>query len=151
METSSGGPDGSGLTEGLGGMLPTATVVEILPTRIWVESDMMGSRHVVCQHQGMAPFTYASFHYNYAYTSNGGTFEAAKALAVSLGAAEPVEQRQRDFHLPTADELRAEIALLQAELDRIAPPNDEAHRRDAAGGPSGGADCSAAAGQEKGD
>lgn len=30
-------------------------------------------------------------------------------------------------------------------------PNDEAHRRDAAGGPSGGADCSAAAGQEKGD
>ena len=29
--------------------------------------------------------------------------------------------------------------------------NTEAHRRDAAGGPSGGADCSAAAGQEKGD
>ena len=61
--------------------LPVATVVEILPTRIWIESDMMGSRHVVLQHQGFEPFTYASFFYDYAYTSNGGTWAWTRAVA----------------------------------------------------------------------
>ena len=32
----------------------------------------------------------------------------------------------------------------QPRIDWLESPNDEAHRRDAAGGPSGGADCSAA-------
>ena len=96
--------------------LPVATVVEILPTRIWIESDMMGSRHVVLQHQGFEPFTYASFFYDYIYTSNVGTWEAAQRLALSLGATEPVESRQRDIAIPTDDEMREEIKRMQDYL-----------------------------------
>jgi hypothetical protein len=82
--------------------METVTLVEVLPTRIWIESDMMGARHVVMQHQDFGePFTYASFHYNYAYTSNGGTWDAAHRLALELGATEPVEQRQRKWGKPT--------------------------------------------------
>lgn len=99
--------------------LQQATLVEILPTRIWIESDMMGARHVMLQHEGMQPFTYASFHYDYAYTSNSGTWAAAHSLALSLGAAEPVEARNREFKLPTADEIREEIKLMSAELARM--------------------------------
>ena len=94
-----------------------ATIVEILPTSIWIESDMMGARHVVMHHQGYGePFTYASFHYDYAYTSNAGTHSAAHSLALALGAKEPVEQRQRAFSFPTAAELREQIDGMQKVL-----------------------------------
>jgi len=117
MQDKVAGPDGSALSEGLGAVVPTLKVVEILPTRVWIESDMMGARHVVMHHQGYGePFTYASFHYDYAYTSNSGTWDAAHGLALALGATEPVEQRQRDFHMPTADELREQIKGMQAML-----------------------------------
>ena len=108
------------LTDGLGDAVPTVKAVEMLPTRVWIESDMMGARHVVMHHEGFGePFTYASFHYNYAYTSNSGTWGAAHRLALQLGAAEPVEQRQRDLHIPTADELRAELAAMQELLAQM--------------------------------
>ena len=108
---------GSGFSAGLGDAVPTVKVVEILPTRVWIESDMMGARHVVMHHQGYGePFTYATFHYDYAYTSNSGTYDAAHGLAAALGATEPVEQRQRDFHFPTADELRQQIKSMQEML-----------------------------------
>lgn len=110
-------PLGLGCSEGFGAAVPTVKVVEILPTKVWIESDMMGARHVVMHHQGYGePFTYASFHYDYAYTSNGGTWDAAHRLALDLGATEPVEQRQRDFHFPTADELREQIKGMQGML-----------------------------------
>ena len=76
-------------TEGL----PIVQIVKVYPTAIWIESDMMGARHVMMQHEGCDVFAYASFHYDYRYTSNGGTWDAANRLAVSLGAPEPVEQR----------------------------------------------------------
>ena len=44
-----------------------------------------------------APFCYASFGYNYAYTDNATTLSAAESLAKSLGAQEPIEHRTRDF------------------------------------------------------
>jgi hypothetical protein len=104
-------------SEGLGAVVPTVKVLEILPAKVWIESDMMGARHVVMHHQGYGePFTYASFHYDYAYTSNSGTHDAAQSLALALGAKEPVEQRQRDFHFPTADELREQIKGMQQML-----------------------------------
>lgn len=106
--------------DGLGAVAPIAKLVEILPTKVWIESDLMGARHVVMHHQGYGePFTYASFHYDYAYTSNSGTWDAAYRLALALGATEPVEQRQRNFSLPTAEELREQIKGMQAMLARI--------------------------------
>jgi hypothetical protein len=114
------GPLGSASSEGLGVVAPNATVVEILPTKVWIESDLMGARHVVMHHKGFGePFTYASFHYDYAYTSNSGTWDAAQSLALALGATEPVEERQREFHFPTAAEVRKQIEGLQAVLARM--------------------------------
>lgn len=68
----------------------TAQIVKIYPTAIWVDSDFVGDRHVMMQHEGCEPFAYATFHYDYRYTSNAGTWAAAEALALSLGATEPV-------------------------------------------------------------
>lgn len=114
-------PGGVGSSEGLGAVATTATLVEVLPTRIWIESDMMGARHVVMHHHDFGePFTYASFHYDYAYTSNAGTWEAAHRLALALGVTEPVEQRQREFPpMPTADELREQIKCMQDMLAEL--------------------------------
>lgn len=80
--------------------LPEVKVVEISPTRIWIESDILGARHVVAQHQGAEPFTVVSIHYNYRYTSNAGTLRLAKDLALQFGATEPVEERMRPFQFP---------------------------------------------------
>lgn len=71
------------------------TIVRILPTQVWVENDIFGARHVVLQHEGHEPFTYATFNYGYMYTDNAGTFAEANRLAVELGATEPVEHRRR--------------------------------------------------------
>ena len=75
--------------------IETVTVVEILPTAVWVESDAMGSRSVMLQHQGHKLFRYATFFYDYCYTSNAGTFAAAESLARLLGAGEVVEHRRQ--------------------------------------------------------
>lgn len=80
------------------------------------------------------------------------------ALAGALGVTRAAVSKLRNGK----DSLGDTTALKVAELLDVDPATtfsgwtlgvliDEAHRRDAAGGPSGGADCSAAAGQEKGD
>ena len=104
--------------------MATATVVRYLPAKIWVESGVMGERVVVVQHEGCEAFDYAVFNYDYRYTSNSGTWEAAHRLAVALGAAEPVETRQRSFEflMPTAEQLREQIAGLQEMLKRVEAP-----------------------------
>lgn len=73
------------------------TIVQIIPKKVWIESDFIGARHVMVQHQmdGELPFCYASFHYNYRYTSNGGTLAAAEALAREMGATDPIEHSHR--------------------------------------------------------
>lgn len=77
--------------------LKTVEIVNIYKTNVWIESDMMGFRHVVMQHETCHPFTYASFGYDYAYTSNAGTLAAAEKLARELGATDPIEHRHREI------------------------------------------------------
>lgn len=106
-----------------------AVKVTLLPTRVWVESGMFGERAVVMQHDGFQPFDYAVFNYDYAYTSNSGTLNAAENLALQLGATAPVEHRPRNPRMPSATELREHIAELTLELERMeaesasAPPS----------------------------
>jgi hypothetical protein len=104
----------------------STVVVEILPTRIWVESDLLGARHVVLQHEGMEAFTYASFHYRYGYTDNSGTYAAAEALATQLGAAQPIEHRTRDMKLVAAASAKPSSESGAAELARLFIAEDEA-------------------------
>lgn len=95
----------------------TIEVLRLLEAKIWIENDFSGARHVVAQHEGMEPFTYATFHYRYGYTDNAGTLHAANNLAIQLGANEPVEIRQRDMpKMLDAEEIRAQIAALQSLL-----------------------------------
>jgi hypothetical protein len=72
-------------------------LVQVIPTAFWIEDDILGDRHVILQHEGSDAFVYASFRYDYAYTSSAIIRAQAKALAISLGATEPVEERSRMF------------------------------------------------------
>lgn len=94
-------------------MIEQATIVKILPTTIWIESDILGARHVMLQHEGMDPFRYCSFHYNYAYTGNSQTLHEAETMAKKLGATDPIEHRHSEFKQPTLEELREELAAIQ--------------------------------------
>jgi len=72
-------------------------IVHIYKTNVWIENDVFGARHVMIQHETCKPFTYCTFNYDYAYTSNAGTHHAAEAMAISLGATQPVDHRHRTF------------------------------------------------------
>lgn len=83
----------------------TAKIVEILPLSIWVENDMMGSSHIMMQHQGHEPFQYMSFFYDYAYTSNGTRHQMVVDMMQKFGVAEAdIEWRQREFKIDKEDE-----------------------------------------------
>ena len=75
--------------------MPHVQLVEILPTAVWIEDTMFGERAVMLQHEGCEPFAYATFGYDWRYTSNAGTWSAAHNLAVALGGVEPIEHRHR--------------------------------------------------------
>lgn len=105
------------------------TIEEVLPTRIWIESGMCGERAVMMQHKGWPAFEYAVFHYDYAYTSNSGTHEAAENLARSLGAAGPIEHTSRELSMPTAGELRAQIAAMTEMLADMDDGNEQPRKR----------------------
>ena len=77
--------------------MTTPITVTILPTKVWIESDIVGARHVVLQHEGLEPFTYATFHYDHRYTSYSSTHNAAVDLAKRLGATEPIDIRFREI------------------------------------------------------
>jgi hypothetical protein len=74
-------------------------IVEILKNKVWVESDIIGSRHVMIQQGDSEPFQYASFYYDYRFTSNAHIAQQADKLAISLGASEPVECRVRTIDI----------------------------------------------------
>ena len=62
-----------------------ATIVKVYPTFYWVEKDLFGSAHVMIQHEGMHAFTYATFNYDYVYTSNAGVHDAVVSLMNRFG------------------------------------------------------------------
>ena len=77
------------------------TILKIIDRKVWCESDIFGDRHVMVQHdiEGEKPFCYATFHYDWRYTSNSGTRGAAENLARSLGATGEIEWRSRPLDL----------------------------------------------------
>ncbi|WP_299197003.1 hypothetical protein [uncultured Amphritea sp.] len=76
-----------------------AKAIKVFERKVWVESDFMGDKHVMIQHQDgkSDPFCYCSFHYDYAYTSNSTIRQTAENMAIALGATEPVEHKSRPF------------------------------------------------------
>lgn len=106
------------------------TAATLLPRRIWIESGLTGECVVMVQHGGHEPFSYGTFPYDHRYTSNAATREAARSLALSLGATEPIEERLREWHPASAEDLRKQIAQAQAALACLegdAPDAGRAH------------------------
>ncbi len=69
--------------------------VEILPTHIWIESGLAGNQYVMVRHgdERNDSFCYCTLYYDYRYTDNGRIKQQAVNIAISLGAAGPVEFR----------------------------------------------------------
>lgn len=63
-----------------------ATIVEILPTKVWAEKDFLGTVHIKMQHQGMDEFDFIQIGYNYAYTSNSHQARLTEQILTLLGA-----------------------------------------------------------------
>ncbi|WP_455387388.1 hypothetical protein [Petrachloros mirabilis] len=106
-------------------MIQTVEIVNVYTQRVWIESDLFGGRHVMVRHdaEDCEPFCYASFHYDYAYTSNSETIAEAEKLARSLGAVDPIEHRpQTPGPAPTAEEIREQIKWMQGMLDDMEKP-----------------------------
>lgn len=77
---------------------PYPMIVEILPTAYWVESDFFGGKHIMIQHDGMNPFCYCSFYYDYAYTSNSIIHAMAVKMMENFGIKEAdIVWKQREF------------------------------------------------------
>ena len=76
-------------------------IVEILPTKYWVERDMLGASHIMMQHEGLEqPFCYASFYYDYAYTSNSRIHRDVVYMMSRFGIAEAdIEWRNREIDM----------------------------------------------------
>jgi hypothetical protein len=86
--TNAASPLGSASSEGLGAALPVATLVEVLPTKLWVDKDWMGTVSIWRQHEGDKPFKFIEIHYNYAHTSNSHQHALAQQILEMLGGGE---------------------------------------------------------------
>lgn len=88
----------------------TVEIVKIFPTHYWVESDVLGTKHIMVQHEGMEPFTYASFNYDYGYTSNSQIHNDVVAMMARFGIEEKdIVYKYRDRH----NVYESEIALMK--------------------------------------
>lgn len=73
-------------------------ITKIYPTKFWVEKDMFGGSHIMMQHETMNVFEYASFYYDYAYTSNAGVHTEVVAMMKRFGVEEKdIEYRYREL------------------------------------------------------
>lgn len=104
--------------------LPGIVEVRPLERRIWVETDFFGSRHLMVQYEGMEPFQYASFWYDYRHSSNSSTQLLARALALEMGAVAPVEHktRQPDWAQAGAQSVEQREQALDCDLLEYLPP-----------------------------
>jgi hypothetical protein len=81
-------PTRVGLSEGLGAALPVATLVEVLPTKVWADKDWMGTVRIWRQHEGGKPFNFIQIHYSYEHTSNSHQHALAQQILELLGGGE---------------------------------------------------------------
>jgi len=63
-----------------------ATVVKIMPTKVWAEKGFDGVVHIKTQHEGeKEPFDFVQINYNYRYTSNSHQQQLAFAILKIFG------------------------------------------------------------------
>ncbi len=62
-----------------------AVLVEVYPTRIWVDSGFDGVKRIMMQHQGCEAFEFVAIKYDYRYTSNSMQHALVKNILSFLG------------------------------------------------------------------
>lgn len=78
--------------------MKTVQVVGIIPTKYWVEKGMCGDAYIMMQHEGFHEFEYASFGYDYAYTSNAGVWSEVVEMMKRFGVEEKdIEWKSREL------------------------------------------------------
>ena len=78
--------------------MKTVEIVKIYPTKYWVERGMFGDAYIMMQHEDMHAFQYASFGYDYAYTSNAGVHSEVVSMMKRFGIEEKdIEWKSREL------------------------------------------------------
>lgn len=62
-----------------------AVLVEVYPTKIWVDSGFDGVKRIMMQHQGCDAFEFVAIKYDYRYTSNSMQHALVKNILSFLG------------------------------------------------------------------
>lgn len=85
-------------------------IEKVYEKEVWVESDILGAKHVMIKHAHPthSPFCYCTFNYHYGYTSNAEIAQRAIDMAVSLGAKEPVIMKSRTLDETLSDMLEVD-------------------------------------------
>ena len=81
--------------------LKVTKITKTYKKEVWIESDILGTTYVMMKHEDgrSEGFCFCQFHYNYMYTNNAHIHDVATAMAISLGATEPVQHRDREIEL----------------------------------------------------
>lgn len=72
----------------LGAAVQVATLVEVLPTKLWADKDWSGTVTIWRQHEGETPFRFIEIHHSHAHTSNAHQHELAQRILDMLGGCE---------------------------------------------------------------
>lgn len=98
---------------------PSATPIQatLVPVKVWIEKDMMGTVHIKRQNEGGPAFDFIQIQYSHMHTCNAfqhGLAEQIVALlnGAALTAAQPA---QNERELPEPSDI-GEVGLLRAEL-----------------------------------
>jgi len=73
--------------------IKTVEIVEILPTKIWSEKDIMGTVHIKMQHEGHEEFDFVQIQYDYTHTSNGHQHYLTQEILKLLGANNEIKNK----------------------------------------------------------
>ena len=84
-------------------VVPVAELMRVYGNTVWIESDLLGDRHVMVQSEapGAEPHCFCSLRYDHRYTSNSHLDQVAERVALLLGALAPVARRVRDVPIST--------------------------------------------------
>ena len=82
--------------------MKTVKIEHVYKLNIWVEKDICGSSHIMMQHEGFGePFCYATFNYDYAFTSNSTMHMDITRMMEQFGIAEKdIDWRSRPLPTP---------------------------------------------------
>jgi hypothetical protein len=66
-------------------MVEVAGIIKIVPRRVWVEKDLMGTVHIKMQHEGHDEFDFIQIQYDHRHTSNAHQATLTDAILKLLG------------------------------------------------------------------